>query len=168
MTDYIPKYKNPNYKGYKQFEDDLKIAQVTEKEVADALLKKLGEKHDIELLEYNNDNRYDLKFKFNNKILKVEVKEDFSCERTGNVSVEYSCDGKPSGIEVSEADLYVYKVHLPAPDRGKTELRLISTKTLKRMIKQQNYHRIVSGGDLSSALNYLFYLRDFQKNSVKI
>lgn len=62
-------------------------------------------------VRHNNDNKYDIEFKKDNKSVFVEVKQDFSCFRTGNVGVEYSCRGKPSGISVSKADFYIYKIH---------------------------------------------------------
>lgn len=37
---------------------------------------------------------------------KVEIKNDFHIDRTGNIAIEYECRGKPSGISVTEADWY--------------------------------------------------------------
>ena len=37
---------------------------------------------------------------------KIEVKNDFFVDRTGNIAIEYECRGKPSGISVTESDWY--------------------------------------------------------------
>jgi hypothetical protein len=58
-----------------------------------------------------NDNRFDLKVKKDNKEYKVEVKQDFTCFNTNNVGIEYSCRGKDSGIMVSKADMLIMKIH---------------------------------------------------------
>lgn len=37
-----------------------------------------------------------------------EVKDDDVAQRTGKIAIEYSCNGKPSGIAVSKADMWAY------------------------------------------------------------
>ena len=37
---------------------------------------------------------------------KIEVKNDYFLDKTGNIAIEYRCWGKPSGISVTEADWY--------------------------------------------------------------
>lgn len=61
------------------FEYDLKVGQVKEKELGDIL---------------------------NNK--KIEVKHDLKALKTGNVYVEYKSRGKSSGISTSKADFYCF------------------------------------------------------------
>ena len=136
-----------------QFKKDLEVAQKTEEEIADFLV----ENANMELISYNDDNRYDLLMKFDDGTeCTFELKEDFSCKRTGNVGVEYSCRGRPSGIEVSKADFYIYKVHEPSGNIG---LYAIPTYDLKKMISNKLYFRTVNGGDKgSNALCYLFKL----------
>lgn len=145
----------PNY----DFNLDLPIAQKTERQVAEFLVEKGG----MTFLEDCDNNAYDLKMKTNNgSELTVEVKEDFSCERTGNVGVEYECRGKPSGISVSQAAVYLYKIHEPSQRIG---LYVIPTKELKQMIKRQEYFRVVNGGDPgSNSMNYLFKLDVIKEN----
>lgn len=147
--------RTPNY----DFDLDLPIAKKTEKQVAEFLVQKFG----MKFLADNDDNAYDLKMATQDgKVVTIEVKEDFTCERTGNVGVEYSCRGKPSGIEVSKAGAYLYKVHEPS---GKIGLYLIATKKLKKMISEQQYFRTVNGGDPGSdSLNYLFKLDVIKRN----
>jgi len=145
----------PNY----DFRKDLPIAQETEREVAKILSDK-----GAEIIEFNNDNKYDIKIKWKGQEKTVEVKEDFTCQRTGNVGLEFSCRGKDSGIACSKADFYVYKIHEP----GNTiHIYMMKTADLKKLIENKFYHRIVNGGDPgSNSINYLFFLKYIKQISI--
>jgi len=137
------------------FKKDLPIAQACEAEVA----ARLVELFDCEFLGDNNDNRYDLAFRTAKGRRTVEVKQDFTCAKTGNVGVEFSCRGKPSGIATSKADYYAYVVHTPRSGR---RLYFAPTRALKDLIASESYHRTVNGGDPgSNSLNHLFRLSVF-------
>ena len=41
-----------------------------------------------------------------------EVKYDITSKETGNVAIEYMCNGKPSGISTTKADYWVYVYYL--------------------------------------------------------
>jgi hypothetical protein len=156
MSEYIDM---PNY----NFDVDLPIAEKTEKQVCEFL-----EQHGkLKFLGDCKTNAYDLKMQTDKgNIITIEVKEDFTCQRTGNVGVEFECRGKPSGIEVSKADLYLYKVHEPD---GNKRLYVIKTSKLKEMIRDEKYFRIVSGGDPgSNSMNYLFKLHVIQEHFSKL
>lgn len=141
LDDPIDKYKNYNI--------DSKVAFKTEKEVAELLLKHYGWK----TIKFNGNNKYDLLVIKNKKKIKIEVKEDFTCQRTGNIGLEFECRGLPSGISVSESTHYLYKAHT----RLGVVYLLIRTEVLKQMIENHEYHRIISGGDKgSNSMNYLF------------
>lgn len=148
----------PNY----DFRKDHKVALKTEEEVAQLLMKNNG--HKIQKIQMNNDNRYDLLvLKKDGGVITIEIKEDFTCERTGNVGLEFECRGRASGIAVSKADLYLYKIHQPNGDVG---YYIIETSELKRLIREKKYFKIVTGGDEgSNSKNYLFKLSVFQENS---
>lgn len=140
------------------FKQDFPIAQRTEREVGEIL----EQRYQGKVMEYGKTNKYDILFKTNTRLLKFEVKEDFTCEKTGNVGVEFECRGKPSGIQVSEADFYIYKVH---SQYGDVRYFLCSTKCLKKMIADKEYFRIVTGGDPgSNSKNYLFKYETFIRN----
>lgn len=145
------------------FGKDFPIAEKTEAQMADFLEKHAG----MEFVEGCNDNRYDLKMKTaGGKEITIEVKEDFTCKQTGNVGVEYECRGKDSGIRVSKADYYLYKVHRPD---GKIEVLINNTKDLKGMIRRRLFHRKVVGGDEgSNSKNYLFRLGLFQEEFMSL
>jgi hypothetical protein len=144
----------PNY----DFKKDLPIARKTEQEVA-KLLEKV---YDAEIMHFGNTNKYDIFTVIKGKPYKFEVKEDFTCKKTGNVGLEFECRGKPSGIQTSEADYYIYKIH--TKDDG-IHFYLFKTTTLKNMIMEKDYFRIVNGGDEgSNSMNYLFKYETFIRN----
>ena len=137
----------PEYSFYK----DLPIAKKTEYEIS-KLIEKL---YTGKTVEYRNDNKYDFKTIINNKPFTFEVKEDFTCERTGNVGLEYESWARPAGISVSQADYYIYKIHT----QNGIKVVLFRTTTLKNMVANKEYFRIVCGGDKgSNSMNYLFKL----------
>jgi hypothetical protein len=153
-----PSYQQPR-KNHYSFQKDHPIAERCEQAVA----TRLEALFEVKLLSRNNDNRYDLLFECpDGTHLTVEVKQDFSCERTGNVGVEYECRGKPSGIAVSQATHYAYVVHRPD---GECHLYMAPTKVLKKLIEEKRYFRTVTGGDPgSNSKNYLFKLDVFTRS----
>lgn len=135
------------------FKSDLPISKATDQQISDYLCANQG----MTQVSTCNTNAYDLLMKDSTgKQFTIETKEDFTCERTGNVGVEYHCRGKPSGISVSQADFYYYKIHEPG---GIISLYKIPTAELKAMIAQRLYCRDITGGDPgSNSKNYLFRL----------
>lgn len=145
--------KSGNY----NFKEDLAVALVTEKEVA-KILEKI---YNAEIISFNNSNEYDILTKQGDKFITYEVKEDFSCSRTGNVGLEYHCRGKLSGISVSKADYYIYKVHTKNEGIQFFEYK---TSILRDMVAKKLYWRDANGGDKgSNSWNYLFRYEVFKK-----
>jgi len=143
----------PNY----DFKKDVIIGKETEKEVAVILEKKYNAK----ILCFGNTNEWDILAEIKGKKYSFEVKEDFIGKRTGNVGLEYSCRGKPSGIETSKADFYIYKLHTKYHG---IQYVLHKTAVLKNKIKKHEYFTTVNGGDPgSNSLNYLFKYKTFIK-----
>jgi len=144
----------PNY----DYDKDLLIARECEKEVADILTK-----YGIEILGFEHTNKYDILTRVDGKEYTFEVKEDFTCERTGNVGLEFECRGRPSGIQVSKADYYIYKIHTK---NDGICFFLCKTSNLKNMIDAVEYFRVVNGGDrMSNSMNYLFEYTTFAKHA---
>ena len=148
------------------FSKDLPVAQKTEAEVARLLEQK------YELVQVTSratkTNAYDLlMYKASTgQQFTFEVKEDFTHAKTGNIGVEFSCRGKDSGVMVSKADFYIYKVH---NSDGTFGIYLMKTERLKFIIEKELYFRIVNGGDVgSNSMNYLFKDYVFYKHSKKI
>ena len=136
--------------GKYNFKADLKIAQKTELRVAELM----EQEYNCEILEFNDDNKYDLLLTDEyGEPHTIEIKEDFMCKYTGNVSLEYESRGKLSGISISKADEYIYVIHT----ENDIEYWYFDTKDLREMVDQQKYFRIVNGGDKgSNTMNYLF------------
>lgn len=134
------------------FRKDLGIARKTERQIADYLVSK-----GYEFIDECDNADYDIRMKTpSGDVITIEIKEDFTCRKTGNVGLEYHCRGKPSGISVSKADFYLYKVHEPS---GEKNMYIIKTSELKEMVENKLWFREVNGGDPgSNSLNYLFKL----------
>lgn len=77
-----------------------------------------------------------------------EVKNDFKSVKTGNIAIEFECNGLPSGINSTTSDFCVYI--------GLNEVYIIKTKKLREIIDRKLYFRTVSGGDGNLAKMYLF------------
>jgi len=143
--------------GNYNFRKDLKESKNTEQEIGLLLIKKFG----ANIIEYRNDSKYDILANINGVNYTFEIKEDFLSGETGNFAIEFACRGKPSGIETTEADFYIYKLHR----KEGIVYTLHSTSAIKRMIKNKKYFRIASGGDKGSNTQiYLFKYNDFVKN----
>ena len=148
---------------YQKFQRDDAVAQVTEREVAKVL-----EGRGVKITEFNKDYRYDLKGTKNNKSITFEVKEDKKVWINSFVAVEFAngIPVVPSGIGTTEADYYIYKMHLHLG----YETRLMKTEDLKRICDEKRYVRIDpdSGDEGSYTQIYLFWIKDIRDISVKI
>ena len=142
------------------FKDDFAVARKTESQIANFLQEIYG----YSIVSWCNTKDYDFIAVNNlNEDVYYEVKEDFTCKRTGNVGVEYSSWGRESGIVTTKADKYIWKVH--APD---TTIRVyeMTVRELREHIANKKYFREVVGGDVGSeSKNYLFKLEFFEKNA---
>lgn len=93
----------------------------------------------------------DYDFILDNK-LKIEVKSDIIASTTGNLAIEYKCNGKPSGLHTTKSDFYVYFIcHADKED----EAFKIPTEELKSLCRKNG--RKVSGGDRNASRMYLLH-----------
>jgi hypothetical protein len=136
------------------FRRDLAVGQKTEKEAAEQLKKHFN----FDSLEFNNDNKYDIKATIGELSRTYEVKTDLMCGKTGNFALEYECRGKPSGIVTTEADYWIYKL-----DDG---FYMISVEGLKNLIDDAKYFRMVSGGDRGSNTKMFLFKLDLMKQEM--
>lgn len=145
-----------------EFRADLAMAKATEQRLADYLVRKF----DMELLDIGSGSDYDLLMQTKSgRQFSIEVKEDFMCEKTGNVAVEYWSRGKASGISVTVADYYFYVIHEPL----RLTVNSIKTDALKNIIITKQYFTEVSGGDAGSdTKSYLFKLNVIKKHFKEI
>lgn len=141
--------------GSYNFVADLRKAKESEKEISKLLVEKFSA---TIVDDENNTNTHDIHAIINNKSYLFEVKEDFMVGDTGNVAVEFSCRGKPSGIETSKADFYIYILHL----KECIKHVIIPLSRLKKSIDREHYIKIVNGGDYgSNTMMYLYKLPMF-------
>jgi hypothetical protein len=142
--------------GKYNFKTDLNTARITEEEVA--LL--LASTYNLKVLSFEDTNKYDILMTLGDgePEYKFEVKEDFFCKKSGNVGVEFECRGKPSGIQTTESQFYVYKIHT----KEGIVFVMHATGIIKKMIESKKYFAILSGGDTNSnTMLYLFKLDVF-------
>jgi hypothetical protein len=76
----------------------------------------------------------------------IEVKREFLVSQTGNVTAEFACSGRPSGIATSAAEWWAYA--LDGDNYNGEVVVLIKKKRLERLLIPT---RIVRGGDKNSA-----------------
>lgn len=70
-----------------------------------------GRKFDIQLSEALINERRLGDIFTDCKIEKIELKsETWQWEQTGNIAIEYQCDGSPSGISTTQADVWVHEL----------------------------------------------------------
>jgi hypothetical protein len=117
--------------AYKQFVNDLKIGQLYEKIAIEHIIKFYKGKY--QLVETNDDSRYDFILS-NNKT--YEVKALLKVYVYQNIFVEYIAFKKPSGIQLTHANFYVFVLI----DKGTVKQTIIiSTAKLKRLISEGKY-----------------------------
>lgn len=80
----------------------------------------------------------------------VEVKLDIKSQETGRVAIEYMHRGKPSGISISKATLWVLIYYL----EDEWVWTFMETDLLRKYIKKNHakYNRYIGDGDKSSLL----------------
>ena len=156
--------KNNNSNNFKQ---DL----ANEKIYTDAFLQILKDKGcDYTFIEFSspikgNHKDFDVKIKYKNKIKLLELKQQHTHtikstgpKYTGNIVIEHTCYGRPSGINSTKSDVWINIIvdksvgNVKATD---TVYFVISdTQKLRNFIKDNSFFS-VSGGDNSAAQMYL-------------
>ncbi len=148
--------------GNYKFALDLETAQETEKQISKLLQSELN----CKIVKFGSNADWDILISKDGAEKTIEVKEDFLSKDTGNLAVEFESRGKLSGISISKADYYLYKIYLSL---GMSEYWIIDTKKLKSMIKFELFLRKVSGGDKGSETKmYLFKIPVFKKFATEI
>ena len=120
----------------------------------------------------NNNNKFDIDLKYGQireeklaDILqneKVEVKtERDKWKETGNICIEFSCRGKPSGIAVTEAKWWV---HVLANGDDTSCMLMFPTEKLKEIARKYYANgKIVNGGDDNLSKMVLLPLKEIFK-----
>ena len=88
---------------------------------------------------------------------KIEVKSERGLwQKTGNIAIEYESYGKPSGIEATESDYWFHNLCVGE----ETFCTLVfDTNSLKKIIRNLDSKKSVSGGDNNASRMYLLNLQ---------
>jgi len=140
----------------KNFKEDLEFGNKYEKEFLEHI-----DYDNFEIMK-GNFKPYDIIVNHKDKEFKIEVKSDRLTHRTGNICIEYSCRGKPSGITTTQSGCYGY-FEVINDNEMIYNLYIIPTKTIKKAIKDKKYHRCINGGDDYASRFYLFNKDIFKK-----
>jgi hypothetical protein len=95
---------------------------------------------------------YDLKVYYDGNTTRYEVKADRRTFITNNIAIEFECFNKPSGINKTRANKYVYFEIEP----GGYVMYIIPVKYINKCIMENKFKREVKGGDFNKSKMYLF------------
>ena len=144
--------------GNYNFHKDLAVAKKSEAKAIKILINMFPEKN-LKFVEFCTNGDFDIRLRGEDGDILCEVKEDFMCEKTGNVCLEFASRGKDSGIVSTKAEYYLYKIHTPS--NGIMYVKH-TVRELRRKVDNVEYFRIVNGGDRgSNTMSYLFKLDAF-------
>jgi hypothetical protein len=95
---------------------------------------------------------------------KIEVKSERDMwQRTGNIAIEYQCYGKPSGIDATISDYWFHNLCI-----GEETFATLVFKTdsLRKIIKNLDNKKSVSGGDNNASRMYLLNIQKLFSSDV--
>ena len=125
----------PEVKDRKKFDIDLQYGKVREQLIVDMLQDK-----------------------------KIEVKSERDMwARTGNIAIEHTSYGKPSGIKATEADYWFH--NLCIGDEVFATL-VFPVESLKKIIDNLDYKKSVKGGDNFASQMYLLNIQKLFSSDV--
>ena len=129
---------------------------------SDLELGELYQQKFLDLIEYDTAEMaqgcfkpYDIKLVYQGQEMFFEVKCDRISHRTGNMVIEHTCNGKPSGITTTTADYWVYfPIGLPY-------CLVIPVKRIRKYIEMGKYLCDRRGGDGWRSQMYLMSMELF-------
>ena len=95
---------------------------------------------------------------------KIEVKSERDLwQKTGNIAIEYESYGKASGINSTESDYWFHNLCI-----GKDIFctLVFNTESLKKIITNLDYKKVVSGGDNNASRMYLLNIKKLFSSDV--
>jgi len=140
-----------------KFKESLSSGKQSEKIV----LKMVQNKYPKAYIKEGYHKEYDIMIPEINKT--IEVKKDFKSQYTGNVVIEMEMNNRPSGLQTTTADWWVF--HL-----DETEIVWITLERLKEMVELEGYKLVefIGDGDEISKQAYLVPKKDLYMYSNKI
>jgi len=136
---------------YEMFKKSLKDGELGEKVFALYLKKEKG----FDIIGFNEDYKYDILTKYQDKTITFEIKTDryefLKGVKTDNMFIEVSYNNKPSGLSKTEADIFVYFF----PDLE--EAYMIKVSELKSLITEhpEYFKYATMSGDGNRTRGYL-------------
>ena len=110
---------------------------------------KANKKFDIDL-KYGQVREEQVKNIFAGKKIEVKTERDWWA-KTGNVALEYECNGKPSGITATKSD---YWIHILATGKKNHCMLVFEVSKLKKIINKykKDYTRMVGDRNASKCV----------------
>tara|TARA_A100001201_G_scaffold105491_1_gene90287 strand:+ start:45 stop:497 length:453 start_codon:yes stop_codon:yes gene_type:complete len=131
------------------------------KQSENIILKMVQNKYPKAYIKEGYHKEYDIMIPEINKT--IEVKKDFKSQYTGNVVIEMEMNNRPSGLQTTTADWWVF--HL-----DETEIVWITLERLKEMVEFEGYKLVefIGEGDEISKQAYLVPKKDLYMYSNRI
>ena len=124
-------------------------------------MKKNQKKFDLDL-QYGKVREKKIAEMLENK--KIEVKSERNVwQKTGNIAIEFESYGKASGINSTESDYWWHNLCI---DDDTFCTLVFNTKSLKKIIDNLDYKKIVNGGDHNASRMYLLNLQKLFSSDV--
>ncbi len=102
---------------------------------------------------------------FHNKKIEIKTERDW-WKKTGNIAIEYECNGKPSGIDKTESDFWIQILSLGVDNYCKL---IFEVPRLKRIVEKYKPTHSRMIGDRNASRCVLIPLNElFEKDNVAI
>jgi hypothetical protein len=139
-----------------EFKDSYQAGSISEK----AVLAYLQKKHPDAYIQKGYCKEYDIHIPSIN--IYIEVKQDFQSQYTGNILVENSFNGCPSGISTSGSDWFVFVT--------RCNFYVITLEALKSLVKEDNIinKSFIGKGDKDPKTAYLVPREDLINKCFKV
>ena len=110
---------------------------------------KINKKFDIDL-KYGQMREKQVSNIFANKKIEVKTERDW-WDKTGNIALEYECNGKPSGINATTSD---YWIHILAKGKKNHCMIVFEVSRLKKIVNQykETHTRMVGDRNASKCV----------------
>jgi hypothetical protein len=102
---------------------------------------------------------------FHNKKIEIKTERDW-WKKTGNIAIEYECNGKPSGIDKTESDFWIQILSLGVDNYCKL---IFEVPRLKRIVEKYKSTHSRMVGDRNASKCVLIPLNElFEKDNVAV
>ena len=102
---------------------------------------------------------------FHNKKIEIKTERDW-WKKTGNIAVEYECNGKASGIDKTESDFWIHILSVGTDNYCKL---VFEVPRLKRLVEKYKSTHSKMVGDRNASKCVLIPLNElFEKENVAV